>query len=151
DRLVSLGGQAGDAARVAARDLGHRAQGLLAQTRSLVAGEEVDDRTLEERVRAKLGRYVTHPGSIEVTARDGRVTLGGPVLAREVDWLLEAVASVPGARGVENRLEVHRRAGNIPGLQGAGRRPGDRIDVLRPNWSPATRTLVGAAGGGLLA
>src|SRR4051812_44786773 len=75
DRLVRLGGEAGDAARVAARDLGHRAQGLLAQTRSLAGGEEVDDRTLEERVRSKLGRHVTHPGSIEATARDGRVTL----------------------------------------------------------------------------
>ena len=41
DRLVSLGGEAGDAARVAGYDLSHRAQGLLAQTRSLVAGEEV--------------------------------------------------------------------------------------------------------------
>jgi uncharacterized membrane protein len=148
DRLVR---RAGEAARVAGRDLAYRARGALAGTRSMVAEGEVDDRTLEERVRSKIGRYVSHPGSIEVSARGGRITLNGPVLAREVDWLLDRVASVPGVKGVENRLEVHQRAEDVPGSQGGGRRPGERPDLLQANWSPATRAVAVTAGGALLA
>src|SRR5260370_1107328 len=64
--------------------------------------------------------------------------------------LLDAVASVPGVTGVENRLEVHTRAGTVPGLQGGGRRPGERLNLAEATWAPATRVLAGAAGGALL-
>lgn len=67
---------------------------------------------------------VRHPRSIEVAARDGTVILSGPVLADEVDSLVAMVSRVPGVRHVENRLEIHEEAGNVPGLQGGpARRP----------------------------
>jgi hypothetical protein len=39
------------------------------------------DAVLAERVRTELGRLVSHPGAIIVTATQGRVTLSGAVPA----------------------------------------------------------------------
>jgi osmotically-inducible protein OsmY len=69
-----------------------------------------------------MGHEISHPGAIEVTARSGRVTLSGPILADEVDRLIARVALVSGVSDVVNRLEVHQDAGNISSLQGSGRR-----------------------------
>src|SRR5204862_426774 len=43
------------------------------------------------------------------------------------------------------------QAGNIPALQGAGSRPGERWNVMEANWAPATRLLAVTAGGALFA
>jgi osmotically-inducible protein OsmY len=65
---------------------------------------------------------VSNAGAVTVTARDGRVTLQGPVLERELDDLLRAVRKVPGVRDVVNELEVHPGADKVPALQdGASR------------------------------
>jgi uncharacterized membrane protein len=131
------------------RDLRHRSYGVLAETRSRFTRDDADAPVLEARVRSRLGRVVSHPGAVHVMSADGVVTLSGQVLASELDGLLAAVRSVPGVGGVENHLEVHTRAGNIPSLQGEGRRPGNRLDVTQQNWSPATRLLASLAGGTL--
>jgi uncharacterized membrane protein len=102
-------------------------------------------------VRSKVGRLVSHPGALEVTARDGRVTLQGPILAHEVDCLVRGVSSVPGVTGVDNRLDIHQEAGDVPALQGGTERPGERFELMQTNWSPTARFVVGAAGAGLLA
>src|SRR5439155_14308825 len=151
DKITRAFHQTGDALCVAGRDLGHRAQGLAAEARSLVTADKPNDRQLAERVRAKIGRYVSHAGAIEVTVNNGRVTLSGPILAREVEALADAVCSVPGVTEVEDRLEIHARPGNIPGLQGGSARPGERLNLMETNWAPATRVLAGTAGGALLA
>jgi hypothetical protein len=149
DKLTRAIHETGNALCVAGRDLGHRAQGLAAEARSLVAGDEVSDAQLAERVRSKIGRNVANPGSLSVAVSNGRVTLGGPILRREVDWLLDAVAAVPGVTGVENRLEVYARADTVAGLQGSGRRPGERLNLMEANWAPSTRLLAGAVASGL--
>ena len=52
---------ANEAGKVTARDTAQRAQGLLATTRHLLGGEvDVPDAKLVERVRAALGRVVSH-------------------------------------------------------------------------------------------
>ena len=58
-RVVSEG------AKVTARDTVHRAQGAWAEARRMFSHEEVDDDVLVERVRAELGRVVSHPHAIE--------------------------------------------------------------------------------------
>jgi uncharacterized membrane protein len=150
DQLVSATSRLDDCLGATWSDVRQRMQGLAAEASALFTREPPDDRVMAERVRSKIGRYLSHPGSVEVAARDGRVTLSGPVLAREVDWLLDAVSSVPGVTGVDNRLEMHARAGDVSGLQGGGRRPGERLNLAEANWAPATRLLAGAAGGALL-
>jgi uncharacterized membrane protein len=77
------------------------------------------------------------------------VTLSGPVLLNEVDELLRTVWSVPGVREVENRLEVHREASDVPGLQGGSTRPGQRAELRQRNWSPTARFLTGVGAGAL--
>src|SRR5262245_12028517 len=151
DKAVRLYHDAEDAACVLRRDLGNRAEGLLVEGRSLLRGGPVSDDTLRERVRSKIGRYVSHPGAIEVAVRDGRVTLSGPILAPEVGRLTAAVWSVRGVNGVENRLEAHQEPGNVPGLQGESLRTGELFELFQRNWSPTTRFLAGATGLGLLA
>jgi uncharacterized membrane protein len=149
DKLASAANKTPDAVGATARDLSNRARGLAAQAGSLFSGEEVSDEVLVARVRSKMGRIVSHPSSIEVAADQGRVTLSGPVLAHEVDELLACVSAVPGVADIDNRLEAHSRAGNVPGLQGGRQRPGDRFELMQENWAPAARLLAGAAGGAL--
>ena len=133
------------------RDVGNRARGLVAKTRNRVfpAGL-VEDDVLAERVRSKMGRYVSHPGAIEVSASAGHVTLRGPVLADEVDSLLRAVESVRGVREVEDDLDVHSDPGSVPGLQGGSHRAGEAPEFQQLRWSPAARVAAGGVGGTLL-
>jgi uncharacterized membrane protein/uncharacterized protein YjbJ (UPF0337 family) len=135
---------------VTSRDLSNRTRGLVAAGRAQFTGGNGSDHVVVERVRSAMGRVVSHPSSIEVTSRGGRVTLYGPVLAYEVDDLLSAVSSVRGVRAVIDRLEVHKEPGDVPGLQGGRDRPGIRPEWQQYNWAPATRLLIGAAGAGLL-
>jgi osmotically-inducible protein OsmY len=91
-----------------ARDARHRTYGLLVETRTQLRGADVpEDTVLVARVRAQIGHVVSHAGTIDVTAHQGRVTLSGSVPAHEVEKLLSAVASVAGVTAVVNRLEVH--------------------------------------------
>lgn len=139
-----------DAAGATSRDLVHRASGFAAEARSLVSAEPADDTVLIERVRAKLGRVCSHPGAIDVSASDGTVILSGPILAHEVSDVLWAIWRVRGVENVDNQLEVHEEAGDIPALQGGAARPGDRFELMQVSWSPTARLLVGGAGGVML-
>ena len=118
DKLVAAGNKTSMYAGKLSRDLGNRAQGLVAETRARFRTEQVPDDTLVARVKAELGRHAVHHRALAVTANGGRVTLRGPALAGEVDELISAVASVRGVSGVENRLDVHERADGISSLQG---------------------------------
>lgn len=102
DQLLSACVQSGDFLAKAIRDLGNRASGIMAETPYAWTEEEVDDATLVARVRSQVGRAVSHPRAIEVTATQGRVTLRGPVLAHEVSRLLQMVRSVRGVQAVDN-------------------------------------------------
>jgi hypothetical protein len=119
DQAVHLTHAAGDTLDAKSRDLTNRTRGLVATTRSSLFNDHPDDPVLVGRVRSELGRVVSHPSAIEVTAVDGRVTLSGPVLAHEVDHLLSTVSRVRGVTDVENRLEVHQHAGDMSDLQRA--------------------------------
>lgn len=137
------------AAGTTGRDVVHRTYGAAAALRSVVRREHVDDQVLVERVRAKLGRFVSHAHPLHVAAADGVVTLSGPILEREAARLLSAVHRVRGVHAVIDQLERYEQQGGVPALQG-GRLPGgDRVDMLQTHWAPATRVLVGAAGSAL--
>ena len=132
---------------VTARDARHRAQGLQAMGRRLLRRDgEVSDEKLIGRVRAVLGRYVSHPHAVEVDAHEGEVSLAGPILQHEVAALLGAVKGVPGVRRVSNQLQAHKQPGNVSSLQGGVPRPGQRFELLQHNWSPAARLAVGFVG-----
>jgi uncharacterized membrane protein len=133
------------------RDLTHRIYGTMAESGNLFRREEISDDVLTERIRARVGRSVSHPHAISVTVNDGHVSLSGPVLAHEAPRLLSGVSSVRGVKGVENVLTVHTEAENISSLQGGRPRTGDRFALMQTNWSPTARLLAGLAGGALMA
>ena len=118
DKAVRLWHEAGDLAGRTSRRLRNRVRGMGAETAAAFREEPVSDDVLVARVRSQIGHAVSHPGAIEVTVRSGRVTLGGPVLADEVDDLLARVRAVRGVGEIDNRLDVHVEPGGVPGLQG---------------------------------
>jgi CBS domain-containing protein len=150
DQAVRSARKTREAAEATARDTQNRTRGMLYSMKSWVSPDtHLSDDLLVERVRSKLGMLVRHPRSIEVTARDGTVILSGPVLADEVDSLVAMVSRVAGVSHVENRLDIHEEAGDVPGLQGGpARRPrGDVFELWQSNWSPMARFVTGATGG----
>jgi hypothetical protein len=94
---------------------------------------------------------VSHPAAIEVDAADGCVHLSGPVLADEVEQLVECVRNVRGVRSIDNELEVFDEPGNVSALQGGRRRTGPTMGLAQQNWSPTAQAMVGLAGLGLAA
>jgi uncharacterized membrane protein len=147
DQFVSMKHQADDAIDVSVRDLRNRSKGLLAETAARLSKKEIPDWLLEERVRAELGRSVRHSSAIEVRARDGIIVLQGPILADEVERLIQNVARVHGVKNVENRLDIHQEPGNIPALQGRARQKIKKAEWEQEFWSPSMRLLSGIAGG----
>ncbi|HEX2272095.1 MAG TPA: SRPBCC family protein [Pyrinomonadaceae bacterium] len=123
---------------------------MIAQTGSLFRSAPASDQILEQRVRSKMGRVVSHPHAIQVKGENGRVTLSGPILAHEVKDLMTSVAGVSGVTEVIDNLDVHKQAGNISALQGGQPRPGDEFELMQTNWSPAARAGAGAAGAALV-
>ncbi len=117
DKLASGLRQASESSQAFAEDLRNRSSGLVAGARRRFAEGPVADDVLAERVRSRMGRAVSHAGSIDVQATDGEVTLRGPILEAERAALLAAVRRVRGVRGVIDELEPHDQPGNIPGLQ----------------------------------
>jgi osmotically-inducible protein OsmY len=92
--------------------------GAVAEVRGRLREETVEDEQLVARVRAELGHHVRHARAIEVLARDGCVTLRGPVLADEAEDAIVGVVGVRGVRSVDNQLEVQPAVGSTPPLQG---------------------------------
>jgi len=134
------------------RDFRNRTRGVLASARHRVTREMVDDVVLHERVRAALGRVALHPHAITVKVHDGRVVLDGPIRAGEKYRVLHAVRSVEGVRAVETRFDRHIQAAHAPSWQDdpSGRRTAPKPDILRRDWAPATRAIVGACGAALV-
>jgi uncharacterized membrane protein len=132
------------------RDLSHRAHGILAEGSHLLRREEVSDDVIAARVRARIGRSVSHPHAISVTVNDGHVTLSGPVLAHEAHRLFSGVSSTHGVNGVENLLTVHTETEGLSSLQGGRPRTGDRFALMQTHWSPTARLFAGLAGGALM-
>lgn len=129
------------------RDVQHRLSGLAARTLDRVIEEPIpSDNVLAERVRARLGRLVSHPGAIDASASNGAVTLSGPVFEAEVEQLLTGVRGIAGVTEIENRLEPHRDATHVSALQG----PGPRTVPVPParwlRWTPTARLIAGIAG-----
>jgi uncharacterized membrane protein len=150
DQIVHAGTKVGDGLAATARDARNRTVGLSAELRSRLRHDQADDEVLHERVRSAIGRVVSHPSAITVTVLDGQVTLGGHVLASEVDELIHRIRRVRGVRDVRNELEIHRTANGVPALQGPGRPREQRAELLQENWAPATRVIMGTIGAALV-
>lgn len=140
------------ATAMTSRDVEHRLSGAAARVlgRLIEEPEPIND-VLVERVRARLGRLVSHPGAIDVTANEGTVTLTGPIFEAEVEQVLNGVAAVPGVTAIENRLHAHAAASHVSALQGPGPRHIPRAPATWLRWTPTGRLIAGIAGLALVA
>lgn len=112
-----------DSARRAGRDAANRLRGRIAETKSHMAGEPVDDETLHDRIRAKIGHLVDRPSAIEVQVEGGHVVLSGTAPEDEAAALSRYVAGMQGVEDVENRLSPQSQS-QPPAQDGAGQGAG---------------------------
>lgn len=83
-----------------------------------------DDADLRERVRSRLGEWVSHPAAIRVDVDRGVVRVSGQVLAKELDGLLSRITGVDGVRKVHNALDA------LDDPRGFGEAPQDRLPEI---------------------
>jgi osmotically-inducible protein OsmY len=110
DKSASVLRETGDFCRRSGRYIGGRMRGAVADTRSIVRdrigvrGEPISDERLIARIRSELGRVATNVRAIEITSRDGYVTLSGEAPNSEIDRICTIALGVRGVRGIDNRL-----------------------------------------------
>jgi hypothetical protein len=140
DKVVHTAHELEEAARVGSHDLAHRAEGLKAEMSSAKRPAPQDTR-LEQRIRSELGRVCSHTHALRVEAQGHDVRLSGPVLASEVDEIVQSVAGVRGVEEVETDLEVHESAEGVPALQG------EHVHRRPPRLPPAAHFALGTTSG----
>jgi len=158
DKVMHAAHHAVDEGEAAARDMQHRTAGYGARlTRPLRRGRQPTTPQLEGRVRSELGRWTSHAHALRVDARDGTITLSGPVLRDEVDDIRAAVKRVRGVDALEDRLAIYDDARDIPALHdGNGSSNGrartkPRPEYLQDVWAPSARFVALASGAGATA
>src|SRR6266516_1459422 len=83
DTIVHYTNETGDSAVTVGRDLRNRTRGVVVSLQRKILPKTTDDRVLQERLHAAIGRVVSHPHAITVTARGGDVILGGQIVPSE--------------------------------------------------------------------
>ncbi|MFI7673779.1 SRPBCC family protein [Actinophytocola sp. NPDC049390] len=145
DKAVHASSVIDNGCRVLARDMAGRGRGMVAGARYLVAGRRVEDDVLHERVRAELGRHVSHPHAVHVHVTEGVVTLTGDVLAAEDQRARRALRRVPGVRRLAGDWTAHTDTTGVSALQGNGRARVPTMELMQEQWSPTARFLMGTA------
>lgn len=150
DKMSHLAKDTGRSLSKAGRDLGNRTRGVAAETWSWARPHQAaEDEVLEERVRSKIGRCVSQPNAIEVSARNGMIILRGDIVESEVRKLMSSAYSVRDVKGVRNEMRTHNNESEIPGFPIA--RHGGNGGFLKRAQVPGVRLALGAAGGALTA
>ena len=130
----------------AVEDLRNRARGMAAEFTSNLRNEPVEDFALHDRIRALMGRIVSHPRAVQVNVNGGVVTLSGPIFSDEAPKLIYAVSALRGVKGLENRLESHTAPTDHPSLQGAAIVNEPVPEFLQTYWTDGPRFLACIAG-----
>ncbi|WP_233236155.1 BON domain-containing protein [Bordetella sp. LUAb4] len=118
DKMRSACDSFGQCVRKEGAHLAHRASGIAREVESSVTAAVVDDYTLVENIRARLGNLVSSPDTVDVSVNDGIVSLAGHVLGAEHKVLIAAVAAMAGVRSVADHLSTYDDPGSAPELQG---------------------------------
>jgi hypothetical protein len=144
DRVKSRAKRVERAVGVMGRDFYNRARGKAHEVTHYTSRNKVSDEVLRERVRAALGRCVSHPGSIEVEATDGHLVLRGDILGSEVEAAVQCARKIASTKKLQNELVVHGRHDGFPGLQGEGHLP-----ETPDRWTPAISLVMCVLGAGM--
>lgn len=127
EKALSLVHKAVDEAAHVEEDLVNRATGLVAEVKSSLSGEQPTDDVLIARVKSRLGHVLHHAHQLEVSAKDGVVTLKGKVTHPECYHALNCVRHTPGVLDVENNMQLpplpfdlKKACGALTAVVGAG-------------------------------
>ena len=123
DQVVRFRHRAPDALDAISKQVQDQAQGMVAEAKSRLNPKPADDETLAARVRSEIGRYVSHPHALTVSAYQGEITINGAILTKEAAPLLAAIMRVPGVTQIHDHLVHYEHAEGIPDLQGGVTRP----------------------------
>jgi uncharacterized membrane protein len=151
DQVGHLTHGASEMAETTARDLGHHAQGVMAETRARFTRDRPTDEVLVARVRARLGRVSRHPDTLDVTARGGHVRVSGSIPATEAQQVRATIRSVRGVKQVEDHLDLDQETEEQPDLARGARGMEPLHEPPGAWWSPTKRLLAAAGGGALVA
>jgi uncharacterized membrane protein len=128
------------------RDARHRARGVAQRAlHAFGSHADVDNEVVAARIRACLGRVVSHPHAVSVVVVSDQVIVSGEILAHEASRTLDSISAIAGKREVVDQLERHAIAGSRPALQGEG-----RVRRGAQTWTPAARVGAMAAGAALI-
>ncbi|MDQ2701221.1 MAG: BON domain-containing protein [Pseudomonadota bacterium] len=106
DRSTGAARELEHSARTAGRDASNRVHGAMAEARSHMDNAPVDDDTLHDRIRAKLGHLMDRPSAVEVKVDGGHVVLSGDASDEEAAEVARYVAGMKGVSDVESRLSA---------------------------------------------
>ena len=140
DQVIHQSLRKREAVNVMLRDLANRSQGLRHRVQQRFDHSEVSDEIVLQRVRAELGRHVSHFHALTVSCENGCIKLEGPVLASEIQDCVWHARMVPGVKHVINAMTAHASKENIPELQGGIQA------IANHRWTPATSLVMGVAG-----
>jgi hypothetical protein len=121
DRTMHAAHGATDGLGGLSRNVSNHGRGMAMAARYRITGRFTDDAVLHDRVRAELGRCVSHPHAVQVRVEGRSVTLIGDVLADEEKSARHAIKRIPGVKHVDVLWTVHEEEGNVPTLQGKRR------------------------------
>jgi hypothetical protein len=110
------------------RTMANRAERMCASLRSRGEPEEGDDACLLESARARLGHACSHPCAIDIEVSGGRVALGDPILAGEVEDVLTAVGGVREVESVNRWAPATRALAGLAALAVCG------LALARRRW-----------------
>lgn len=99
--------ETGDFFRRTGRHVANRSRGAAHDTRAMLRpADEATDRTIAERIRARLGHLQQPSANVNVVVIDGCATITGRCTPDDVDALLSTVQSTPGVASIVNLLTV---------------------------------------------
>lgn len=108
DRIQRYGRRTGEFVEERAKDFAQGAKHAASRARRKVDEAVTGDDVLVRRVRTALGRVISRPGDVTVSAEHGEVTLTGNILEEDAGALGPVVSGVRGVRNVIDRTEVQK-------------------------------------------
>jgi hypothetical protein len=106
DKTTSIANRSIALAEKQARNARNHLQGLVAETRQALRGEEpVNDRKLADRIRSKIGRVLLHPSAVAIEVVDGRVIAKGRLQQDLAQRVVSTIRRVRGVHAVDDQVE----------------------------------------------
>jgi len=110
NKAVDTTRDTGKAVQGRARAMASRAKALAEKGLSRFDSSAPSDDVLAQRVRTALGRVISHPRMISITAEAGVITLSGTVSEEESIGLSGAVRGVDGVKDLVDQTSVREEA-----------------------------------------